>query len=40
MLKLLSIVDMYFTYPPGNKTEHAIVYMVDAFGLALVQNRL
>jgi hypothetical protein len=34
------LVDMYITYPPGKKTENAILFMTDVYGLKLVQNRL
>jgi hypothetical protein len=39
-MKKVDGVDLYITYPPGKKTENAILFMTDVFGLGLVQNKL
>lgn len=33
-------IQTYISYPPDKKTDHAILYMLDAFGLPLAENRL
>jgi hypothetical protein len=33
-------VNTYLAYPPDNKTDNAILYLTDIYGIPLVNNRL
>ena len=37
---MMAAVNTYLAYPPDKKTEHAILYLTDVFGLPLVNNKL
>jgi len=39
-MKKANGVDMYIAYPANKKTENAILYLPDIFGVQLVQNKL
>jgi hypothetical protein len=36
----LNGIKNYVSYPPDKKTDNAILYLPDAFGLALLENKL